>query len=113
MGRRSYAGYRGRKTIKNAWGIVLGILLVLAVLVVLLLLFGQRYVYFGGSGVHLDLPFSSSEPAPPDVSKVVVEVLPPAEPDPALSQQEEPVTDPGEAEASVDAEHIPPEQPTE
>ncbi len=78
MGWLKYSGYRGRNGARNVWGVVAGILVVLVVLMVLALLLGQRYLYYGADGVHLDLPFASSESEKPDVSQVVVEILPPA-----------------------------------
>lgn len=97
MERGHYNGYRGRSNLQKA---LLGFVSVLAVLVVVLilaLLLGQRYIYYGADGVHLDLPFLQRDPAPaPDVSHVVVEILPPApkEPDVSQSMEGEPA-DPG------------------
>ena len=89
MDRGPYNGYRGRSGLQK---VLLGLVSVLAVLVVgmiLAMLLGQRYIYYGADGVHLDLPFMTREPAPaPDVDHVVIEVLPPAPSEPDASQQE-------------------------
>lgn len=87
MGWLKYNGYRGRNSTRNVWGVVVGVLVALVVLMVLALLLGQRYLYYGADGVHLDLPFASNEPAPPDVSQVVVEILPPAPQAPDQSEE--------------------------
>jgi len=89
MERGRYNGYRGRSGVQK---VLLGFVSVLAVLVVLMalvLVLGQRYIYYGADGVHLDLPFLNRQPVtPPDVSHVVVEVLPPAPKEPDLSGQD-------------------------
>lgn len=105
MERGHYNGYRGRTATQK---VLLGFVCVLAVLVVLMalvLLLGQRYIYYSADGVHLDLPFLNSEPAPaPDVSDVVVEILPPAPQEPDVSQPtQEEITDPAPPDASVSA----------
>lgn len=89
MERGRYNGYRGRNGANNVLSILVGILAVLVVLMALVLLLGQRYIYYGADGVHLDLPFLNRQPAPPpDVSHVVVEILPPAPKPPDQSGQE-------------------------
>lgn len=89
MERGHYNGYRGRSGVQK---VLLGFVSVLAVLVVLMalvLLLGQRYIYYGADGVHLDLPFLNRQPVtPPDVSHVVVEILPPIPVEPDLPEQE-------------------------
>lgn len=89
MERGHYNGYRGRSGVQK---VLLGFVSVLAVLVILMalvLLLGQRYIYYGADGVHLDLPFLTEEPVqPPDVDQVVVEILPPAPKEPDVSEQE-------------------------
>lgn len=107
MDRGRYNGYRGHSGTQK---VLLGLVSVLAVLVVLMalaLLLGQRYIYYGADGVHLDLPFLQRDPAPaPDVDQVVVEILPPA-PKPDLSEQEgvdESTGEPGLPDSSVQEE---------
>jgi hypothetical protein len=101
MERGHYNGYRGRSGVQNVLSVVVGALAVLVVLVLLLLLFGQRYIYYTADGVRLDLPFQTEQSVqPPDVSHVVVEILPPApkEPEPAESVS---------GDASADAAAVP------
>lgn len=88
MERGRYNGYRGRSTTQKVLMGLVSVLAALVVLMALVLLLGQRYIYYGADGVHLDLPFLQQDPAPaPDVGQVVVEILPPA-PKPDLSEQE-------------------------
>ena len=88
MERGHYNGYRGRSGAQNVLSVVVGVLAVLVVLVLLLLLFGQRYIYYTADGVRLDLPFLPNQSVqPPDVSQVVVEILPPAPKGPDVSEE--------------------------
>ena len=111
MGRGRYTGYRGRTGTRNVLHIVAGILAVLLVLLVLMLLLGQRYIYYGTHGVNLDLPFAGGESAPPDVSNVVVEILPPATP-PSVSGEQEGEGQVGDVASSSGGEENPSEDAT-
>ncbi|MBQ3135148.1 MAG: hypothetical protein IJB75_04980 [Oscillospiraceae bacterium] len=102
MERGRYNGYRGRSGVQKVLLGLVSALAVLVVLVLLLLLFGQRYLYYTADGVRLDLPFLTHRPAPPpDVSQVVVEVLPPA-PKPADPTEQEIAGEPNEEAALPD-----------
>lgn len=79
MERGRYNGYRGRSGVQKVLLAFVSVLAVLVVMMALVLLLGQRYIYYGADGVRLDLPFLNRRPVtPPDVSHVVVEILPPA-----------------------------------
>ena len=87
MERGHYNGYRGRSGVQKVLLGVVSVLAALVVLMALVLLLGQSYIYYGADGVHLDLPFLNRQPTPPpDVDHVVVEVLPPAPKEPDLSE---------------------------
>ena len=84
-----YNGYRGRSGARGVLRFVIGMVLILVLLTGILLMFGQRYLYYTKDGVRLDLPFLKQEEQPgPDISQVVVEVVrpEPEEPQPDASQ---------------------------
>lgn len=101
MERGHYNGYRGRSGTQTVLGVIVGVLAVLVLLVLLLLLFGQRYIYYTADGVRLDLPFLPHQSAQsPDVSQVVVEILPPVPKEPDGSEQEDADVSAGVADGS-------------
>lgn len=79
MGRRNggYGGYRGRRTFHDMLKWVAAVLAALVVILVGVLVFGQRYLVFRDQGVRLELPsFHQKDDQKPDPGDVSLEVRP-------------------------------------
>ena len=79
MGRRNggYGGYRGRRTFHDMLKWVAAVLAALVVILVGVLVFGQRYLVFRAQGVRLELPFfRQKDDQKPDPGDVSLEVRP-------------------------------------
>lgn len=63
-GQSGFGGYRGRATVTDRLRLLAVVLLVLVILVVCGLLFGQRYIVYTDEGLRLDLPFMQQEQKP-------------------------------------------------
>lgn len=86
----SYNSYRGRRTLHDILKWIAGILLILVVVMLCGLLFGQRYIVFHDGGLRLDLPFAGQDGGePPDLGSVSVVIQPDAsQPDDSQTEEE-------------------------
>lgn len=82
MSRRRYSSYHGQTGAKNILKAVACLLVVVLLLVLAGLLFGQRYLVYTDDGVRLELPFFQREQTPPDTSAPVNVVQLPGKPKP-------------------------------
>ena len=82
MGRQRYGGYHGRTTVRDVFKVIVALAVILLMLAVAVLVFGQRYITYTDDGVRLELPFFRREEASSSVSAVDPQVVQLPRPEP-------------------------------